>query len=253
MWLDSHAHIVSSYFEDIEGAIVRAKEANLSRILVVCCELELAQKAIEMAVKHPMLDIAFGFHPTDIDEIKEEDWQILEELLQNEHVVALGEIGLDMYWKQDNLDEQKKVFIRQIELANKYNKPIIVHSRDAIQDTLQLLKENPSENKGILHCFSSSVEMAREFVKLGYMISLAGPVTFKNAHTPKEVAKDVPLDFLLIETDCPFLTPHPFRGKKNEPSYVVYVGQEICRLREIEEEVLMNAIQTNYNRLFHKK
>ncbi len=250
-WIDSHAHIFSKEYTDFEDVIERAKNANIIKILVVCCRLSEAEKAIEYAKDNSYIDVALGVHPSDISKFSEEDWNKLENLAYNPSVVAIGEIGLDLYWTPDNLEEQTKGFIRQIELANKLNKPIIVHSRDAIQKTYEILKEHEVKKKGIIHCFSSSAEMAQEFVKLGYTISLGGPVTFKNAVTPKEVAEKTPLDYLLVETDCPYLTPHPYRGKRNEPAYVALTAQEICRIKGIEEKQLQESCITNYNKLFH--
>lgn len=251
-WLDSHAHLFSEEFTDREDAIERAKNAGFGHILIVCCSLEEAEKAIERAKNDPMLDVAVGFHPCDIMECNEAMWNKLEELVNNPTVVAVGEIGLDLYWNPDTLAEQQNAFIRQIELANQVQKPILVHSRDAISQTYQLMKKHPADRRGILHCFSSSAEMAKEFVKLGYMISLGGPVTFKNAKVPKEVAVTVPLDHLLIETDCPYLTPHPHRGKRNEPMYAALSGKEIASLRKMEEESLQQALEENYKRLFYR-
>lgn len=249
-WIDSHAHIFSEEFSDRKEVIKRAKEAGLERIMVVCCTLNEAIEAIEWKKHEEMLDIAVGFHPSDVHTLNEEDWHKLEELAHNPNIKAIGEIGLDFHWTPETEQLQKEAFIRQIKLANEVNKPILVHSRDAIGQTYQIMKENPALKKGIIHCFSSSVEMAMEFIKLGYMISLGGPVTFKNAKVPKEVAQAVPLERLLIETDCPYLTPVPYRGERNEPMYCVYTGKYIAELRGIEEETLMNATAENYKRLF---
>lgn len=189
--------------------------------------------------------------PSDLRDFTEEDWHKLETLVYNENVTAVGEIGLDYYWDKDNHPQQQAAFIRQIELANRVNKPILVHSRDAINDTLTLLREHPAARRGIIHCFSSSREMAREFVKLGYTIGLGGPVTFKNAKTPKEVAADVDLAHLQIETDCPYLTPVPYRGKRNEPMYLPLTAKTILELRGMEEETLKQSLWDNYQALFH--
>ncbi len=250
MWIDSHAHIASSEYEDIDSIVKAAREAQVGKILIICCDLKEAYKAIEISKKDNLLSVAIGFHPSDIEELCEEDWNEFEKLVKEKEVVAIGEIGLDYYWKPETSAIQKEAFIRQINLANTLNKPIIVHSRDAISDTYALMKENPTNKRGVLHCFSSSSEMALKFVELGYYISLAGPVTFKNAKVPKEVAVTVPLERLLIETDCPYLTPHPHRGKRNEPSYVVLVGQEVAQLRGISESELTKALNTNYDTLF---
>ena len=252
-WIDSHAHIFDeTYFSPLD-VIARAKNAGISKIMAVCCTLEEAKRAIKIAAIEPILDIAIGFHPSDIHEITEEMWNNLEILAHNPYVIAIGEIGLDAYWNPETLPLQEIAFVRQIKLANKVKKPILVHSRDAITKTLSILKKHPVEAKGILHCFSSSVEMAIEFIKLGYLISLGGPVTFKNAKTPKEVAAMIGLENLLIETDSPYLTPHPFRGKTNEPAYLIYTAQEICQIKEIDEETLKEAQHINYMRLFHSE
>jgi TatD DNase family protein len=253
-WIDSHAHIAyEEYQEDFNQIIERAKDHDVSRIMIVTLSEEETKRAITLNKQYEMFDVAYGFHPSDIDTIPENGFSILEDHLRQGKLSAVGEIGLDYYWHKDNKEEQKSVFIRQIELANQHGVPIIVHMRDAAQDTLEILKTYPPTSGGIMHCYSGSVEMAHEFIRCGMYISLAGPVTFKNAHTPKEVAKSVPLDRLLIETDCPYLTPHPFRGKKNEPSMVELVGLEIARLRDTDPEFLMERLAENYRRLFKIK
>jgi TatD DNase family protein len=208
------------------------------------------KKALALNDEYGMFDVAYGFHPSDIDKISDSGFSILESFLKDNKLRAVGEIGLDYYWHKDNKEEQKNVFIRQIELANKYNVPIIVHMRDSASDTLDILRKHRPVKGGIMHCYSGSLEMAFEYIKCGMYISLGGPVTFKNAHTPKEVAKGIGIEWLLTETDCPYLTPHPFRGKRNEPAMVELIGLEISRLREIEPDLLMEKIAENYNRLF---
>ncbi len=252
-WVDSHAHLFSEEFEDREAVIERAKEAGLVRIMIVCCTLEEAEKAIERASQDAMLDVAVGFHPSDVQTYSEKDWHKLEALVHNPTVAAVGEIGLDLHWNPETVQLQREAFIRQIELANQVKKPILVHSRDAIGQTYELMKQHPAQCGGILHCFSSSAEMAREFIKLGYLISLGGPVTFKNAKVPQEVAVSVPLNSLLIETDCPYLTPHPYRGQRNEPMHVVLTAKKIAELRQISEETLQKAVLENYDRLFPRR
>ena len=163
---------------------------------------------------------------------------------------AIGECGLDYYWTKDNMEYQKALFKGQIELSIKYNLPIIIHMRDASSDTYELLKEYKGKIKGVMHCYSGSLEMANEFIKLGLHISLGGPVTFKNAKEPKAVAGNIPLDKLLIETDCPYLAPTPYRGKRNESSYVKNVLIEIAGLRNIEVEELEKITEENSIRLF---
>lgn len=251
-WIDSHCHLTcAGLIEDFEGVVQRAEAAGVARMMIVCCRLEEAEAALAITAGDDRFDIAAGFHPSDIRDFTEEDWHKLKKLVYNENISAVGEIGLDYYWDKDNHAQQQAAFLRQIELANEVNKPILVHSRDAIQDTFEILKQHPVHRRGIIHCFGSSVEMSREFVKLGYTIGLGGPVTFKNAKTPKEVAEDVDLRFLQIETDSPYLTPHPFRGKRNEPMYLPLSAKRISELRGIEEAALKQALWENYQALFH--
>lgn len=251
-WIDSHCHLTcADLIGEAQDVRQRALDAGVARMMIVCCRLEEAEAALKMKAEDARFDVAVGFHPSDLRDFTEEDWHKLETLVYNENVTAVGEIGLDYYWDKDNHPQQQAAFIRQIELANRVNKPILVHSRDAIGDTLALLREHPVTRRGIIHCFSSSREMAREFVKLGYMIGLGGPVTFKNAKTPKEVAADVDLAHLQIETDCPYLTPVPYLGKRNEPMYLPLTAKTIMELRGMEEEALKQSLWDNYQALFH--
>ena len=232
-------------------AMTHAIESYTSKNSSVFTEM-YARKAIEIKKMHPEVDLAVGFHPENANETTDEGLNALEELLKTGQFCVLGEIGLDYYWVSDNKEKQKELFMKQIDLANKYDLPISIHMRDATQDTYQILKEHPCHRAGIMHCYSSSYEMAVEFMKLGYYISLGGPVTFKNSVTPKEVAAKVPLDRLLTETDCPYMTPVPFRGKRNEPMYVTYTADTIAELRNISKEELKGAVMENYKRLIHQ-
>ena len=178
----------------------------------------------------------------------DDDLMMIEQLAAHPKVVALGEMGLDYYWDQSPKEVQKEVFRKQIRLAKKVKLPIIIHNRDATADIVDILREeNAGEVGGVMHCFSGSIEVARQCMDMNFYISFGGPVTFKNAKKPKEVAKEIPLDRLLIETDCPYLTPHPFRGKRNEPSYVKYVAEAIAELKGLSfEEVALYRNQTSF-------
>ena len=251
-WIDSHCHLTcEELIGDFPEVRQRALDAGVAHMMIICCRLDQCEAALKIKEKETIFDVAVGFHPSDIRDFSQEDWKRLEELAENENISAIGEIGLDYYWDKDNHEQQKEAFLAQIELANRVDKPIIVHSRDAIEDTLKILKEHPVRRKGIIHCFSSSCEMEREFVKLGYTIGLGGPVTFKNSRTPKEVAADVDAEHLQIETDCPYLTPHPYRGKRNEPMYLPVTAAMICELRQCDEQTLKQQLWDNYFRLFH--
>lgn len=250
-WIDTHCHITDSIFEsELDDLMARCKENQVVRLLNVATDISQAIKSREYAQKYSNIDLAVGFHPEDADKITDKEYADLESELQSGKYIALGEIGLDYYWHNDNKDQQKELFIRQIELANKYNLPVLIHTRDAMQDTFDILKEHRVTRGGILHCYGGSLEMAKEYIKLGYMIAFGGVVTFKNSVTPKEVSKALPLEVLLTETDCPYMTPVPYRGKRNEPMYVRYTGEYIAQLKEITNEKLQKAVIENYQRLF---
>ena len=252
-YIDSHAHLCCKDFDnEFDSLFELFKQNNIERVMIVCCDKHDLLLALEHQKNNDKFDIAYGFHPGDIDKIKDSDMEDLRMYLANNTIVALGEIGLDYYWKQDNKERQKEYFIKQIQLANELNLPIIVHSRDATKDTFDILKEYDKYNKGVIHCYSSSYEMAIEFIKLGYYISLAGPVTFKNATVLHDVAKNVPLSSLMIETDSPYLTPHPHRGKRNDSSNVVYIAQKIAELKNVDESEVMEHTTKNYYELFKR-
>lgn len=248
-WLDSHAHITDEAFnDDFDEMIQRIKDNEIERVLIVCCDVNEVEKALSIQDPDIHFDVAVGIHPSDQKELTDEIYETFLKWAKDDRIIAIGEIGLDYHWDKDNKEAQQALFIRQIKLANELNKPIIVHSRDAIQDTYDILKKYPC--LGVMHCYSDSKEMAAEFLKLGMYISLAGPVTFTSAKEPKEVAKMLPLDRLLIETDCPYLAPVPKRGKRNEPSFVRHTGEYIAELKEVDVETLKKHLNENYKKLF---
>lgn len=253
-WIDTHCHLNDDRYKDnINEILQHAKEADVEHMIVVGSDMETSRRAVSLAQQHNMLSAVIGIHPSDADTFDVYTIDKLSKLLLDESVVAIGEIGLDYYWADNPAhDLQKEVFRKQLQLAIDHDVPVVIHMRDATQDTYNILKEFPGI-QGVMHCYSGSYEMAKEFIKLGLYISLAGPVTFKNAVAPKEVATKLPLDSLLIETDSPYLTPHPFRGKQNEPAMVQYVGNEIAELRSMEIEELKRALRDNTSRLFHVK
>ena len=253
MLFDTHAHLNDdAYLEDLEETISRAKEAGVKLINIVGFDDKSIEKALEITAKYDFLYLTVGWHPVEAIDFTEEKYEMIKKIaLTNDKVVAIGEIGLDYHWDKSPKDVQKEVFRRQIQLAKEVNKPIVIHTRDAMADTIQILQEEKaSEIGGIMHSFSGSVESMNIMLKENFYISLGGPVTFKNAKTPKEVAKACPLDKLLIETDCPYLTPTPYRGKRNEPAYVHYVAQEIADLKEMSYEQLTKQTFNNACTLF---
>ncbi|CAM3958358.1 TatD family hydrolase [Cohnella lubricantis] len=251
MLIDTHAHLDSPKFDDDrEETIQRALEAGVETIVNIGFNRETIPTTMALAERYPFIYAAVGWHPTDAIDMKlEEDLAWIESLCAHPKVVAIGEIGLDYYWDTSPKDIQHTVFREQIRLAKKLKKPIIIHNRDAHEDVVRLLKEEgASEVGGIMHCFSGSWETAKQCLDLNFYISFGGPVTFKNARVPKEVLAKVPDDRLLIETDSPYLAPHPYRGKRNESAYVRLVAQEAAvikgiSLEEIEKLTTRNSIR----------
>lgn len=253
MLFDTHAHLNDDAFkDDLEETIQRAKDNGVKLINVVGFDDKSIASAIEIASKYDEIYLTVGWHPVEAIDFTDEKYEMIKNIaLNNDKVVAIGEIGLDYYWDKSPQDIQKQVFRRMITLAKEVNKPIVIHCREAMGDVLDILKEeNAKEIGGIMHSFSGSVESMKIALKENFYISLAGPVTYKNAKQPKEVAKACPLDRLLVETDCPYLPPVPFRGKRNETGYVKYVAQEIADLREMSYEELTQATYKNACKLF---
>jgi TatD DNase family protein len=255
MLFDTHVHLnADQYNDDLEEVIQRALDQGIKNMVVVGFDRPTINKAIELAERFEFLYAAVGWHPVDAIDMKDEDLQWIEELSSHPKVVAIGEMGLDYYWDKSPKDIQKEVFRKQIQLAKRVKMPIIIHNREATQDIIDILKEEKaSEVGGIMHCFSGSLEVAKECIDMNFYISFGGPVTFKNAKKPKEVAKEIALEHLLIETDCPYLAPHPYRGKRNEPSYVSLVAKEIAELKGLTYEEVVQKTYDNARQLFKIK
>lgn len=246
MHFDTHVHLNSEQYENVEEIIKNALDNNVNKMVVVGYDLKSSLKAIEIASKYSFVYAAIGMHPSEIKKMEKDDLNKIEELLINKKVVAIGEIGLDYHWDKDNKEEQKEVFIKQIKWANKYNLPIIIHSRDAAEDTYNILKENKNYyKKGIMHCYSYSLEIAKEFIKLNFMLAFGGTLTFLNSKQNKEVVKEIALKYLLTETDAPYLTPHPYRGQRNEPKYIPLIVEEISKIKEKNKEEVSQILYNN--------
>lgn len=253
MLIDSHVHLDDSQFDlDREDVIESFDENNLELVINVGADMESSRRAVELSEKYDKIYAAVGVHPHDAKDVDESTIDELRSLASARKVVAIGEIGLDYHYDNSPRDIQKKWFRRQIKLAKELNLPIIVHERESTKDALDIITEEyDGKLTGVIHCFSSSVEIAKEYIKLGFFISLGGPVTFKNAKMPKLVAEEVPLESLLIETDSPYLTPTPFRGKRNDPTKVRYVAETIANLRGISYEKLVKSTNENTKKLFN--
>ena len=252
MFVDTHVHLnADQYDEDLKEVIDRALESNVTKMIVIGFDRKTIERAIALAEQYEFIYAVVGWHPVDAIDCTDEDLRWIEELAAHDKVVGIGETGLDYHWDKSPKDIQQEVFRKQIRLAKKVKLPIIIHNREATEDVLRILKEEGAEEVGgVMHCFGGSVETARESIAMNFMISLGGPVTFKNAKKPKEVAEAISLDHLLIETDAPYLAPHPYRGKRNEPSYVPLVAEEIARLKGISIEEVAAATTKNAEQFF---
>lgn len=256
MFFDTHCHLNSEeLFIKKDELIKEANENNVKMIVVPGYDYDSSKKVFEL-IKEKNIFGAIGLQPEEITKENIDGVFSLFSLIpDNPKIVAIGEIGLDYYWEKDKAKQeiQKQVFIKQIEIANKYKLPIIVHSRDALNDTLMILRKHKPLYGGIMHCYSGPKEMMNDFINLGMYISLGGPVTFKNARTPKEVALNIDLNYLLIETDSPYLTPHPYRGTQNAPKYVTLVAQEIANIRNEDISVIEKITTQNAMKVFKVK
>ncbi|ASB86630.1 TatD family hydrolase [Bacillus sonorensis] len=252
MLFDTHAHLNAEQFnEDLEDVIARAKEAKVEHIVVVGFDRPTIKRVMELIETYDFIYAAIGWHPVDAIDMTDEDLQWIKELSSHEKVVAIGEMGLDYHWDKSPKDIQKEVFRKQIALAKEVKLPIVIHNRDATEDVVTILREEGAEEVGgIMHCFTGSAEVAKECINMNFYLSFGGPVTFKNAKKPKEVVKQIPNDRLLIETDCPYLTPHPFRGKRNEPGYVKLVAEQIAELKGMTYEEVAAITSENAKKLF---
>lgn len=248
--IDTHAHLDFEKFqENLDEILENARVVGVEKIIIPGVTLEDTPKIIDLIEKYDNLYGAVAIHPSEAKGWQEEYYEILKEHAQHDKIIAIGETGLDYYHDATFKETQQHVFRRHLELAEELNIPVIVHDRESHADVLNILKEFP-QVKGVMHCFSGNLEFALECVKIGYYIALGGPVTFKNAKDPKEVAKIIPLEKLVLETDSPFLAPHPFRGKENDPSKIILVAQAIAEIRGLSVEEVGQITSQNAENLF---
>ena len=256
MLIDSHCHLnmlkLDAYQGDLTALIQQSRAVGVEHILCVATDIESSKQVIAIAERYDDVSASAGVHPSDsIQEVV--DVNELIALGEDPNVIAIGETGLDYHYNEKGLDKMRLQFRHHIQAALQVNKPLIIHSRDAREDTMSILEEENAEKvKGVMHCFTESWEMAEQALALGFYISISGIVTFRNAHEVADVARKVPLDRLLIETDAPFLAPAPHRGKQNEPQYVRFVAEKIAELRDLSIEEVANATTDNFKRLFFK-
>jgi TatD DNase family protein len=255
-FFDSHAHLDDEKFnEDRDQVIMQIKEAGITKFISAGYSLDASKKAIELSKKYSFIYATAGISPNDIPQNEEQLWIMLHEIedmtKRNNKVLAIGEIGLDYYWNKENKELQKKAFIEQINIANKLELPIVIHTREAVMDTLQILKENEVIKKGVFHCCPLNRELVKEALKLDFYISFAGPVTFKNSKNAEEIVNLVPMDKILIETDSPYLSPEPLRGRRNDPRNVKYIAQKIADIKKISLEEVAQITYRNANMIFN--
>ncbi len=249
--IDTHAHLYEPcYMENTDEFMTELKQNGVEKVVCVGCELKTSEQTLALADKYDFIYAEVGFHPCDTKDVTEEDWQQMKKLLSHPKVVALGEIGLDYYWENSPREKQIFWFERQLDYAYEIGLPVVIHSRDATAQTIEILKKHKI-HKGVFHCYSGSKETLKELVKMGFSISLGGVVTFKNARRAVECAEAVPLDRLMLETDCPFMAPEPHRGKTNRPDYTMYVAEKIGALRDMTGQQIADITRENAIKFFN--
>lgn len=247
-YFDTHCHLDFEQFNsDREEVIERAKEQGVEYIINIGTNLESCKKVIEISEKHDFLFASIGIHPLDISEYKLEDLKEIEKLVKNEKVVAIGETGLDFYYSKENKDKQKDFFIGQIEIAGKYNLPLVIHQRESKNEMIEIIEKFKLPEKVVFHCFGGDLDFAQYCIKKNFYVSFTGILTFKNAKNVKNVAKFYPIEKVMVETDAPFLAPYPYRGKRNEPFMVKYIVEEIKKIKEEKEKIEKIIFENSVN------
>lgn len=247
MFVDTHCHLYRSYYEDLDDVIEQIKKSEIYRVINNGCDKNSNIEVLELVGKYDLMYGALGIHPESANEYKQEDLDYIEEHIKDKKIVAIGEIGLDYYWVKDNKDKQKELFEYQLKLAEKYNIPVIIHSREATQDTIDILKKY--NVKGIIHSFSGSYEVAQIYIKMGFLLGINGVITFKNCNL-KDVIEKIDVSNIVLETDSPYLTPVPNRGKRNDPTKVMDVAKFIADIKGITLEELSKEINGNLSKVF---
>lgn len=251
MIFDTHAHYDDGQFdEDREELLASMAENGVGTIVNVSASYASCERVTDMVRDYPFLYAAVGVHPDEVGDLNEESFARMKALFTREKVVAVGEIGLDYYWDKESHEIQKKWFIRQLELAGELGLPVVIHSREAAADTMEIMKRYAKGLKGVIHCYSYSREMVKEYVKMGFYIGVGGVVTFKNARKLKETVEEIPLASIVLETDCPYLAPVPYRGKRNHSAYIRYVAEEVAGLKGLSCEEVIRQTEKNAKELY---
>ena len=253
---ETHAHYDDERFAEDRDELLESFALNgIEYVINIAANLNSVKSSLALADKYEFIYAAVGVHPSDISELNDETYNWLSHEADHKKVVAIGEIGLDYYWDKEKEVQklQQKWFMKQILLANEKNLPVVIHSRDAASDTMQILKEQEIQKKGVIHCYSYSPEQAKEYVKMGYYLGIGGVLTFKNAKKLKETVEQIPLDYLLLETDSPYMAPEPNRGKRNSSLYLPYVVEAIAKIKQMDPEEVIEKTNSNAKNLFLKK
>lgn len=243
MLIDSHCHLLSSEYDDVDNAINEALSSGVDKIIINGYDLKSSIEAVRLSKKYKEVYAAVGIGPENIDGVTDKDVSKIRDLVNNKKVIAIGEIGLDYYWTKENKENQIKIFKSMLSIAKENGLPVIVHNRQATEDTYNLITEY--NVTGILHCFSGSVETAKEFIKKGFLIGIGGIITFKNAKKLKDVVRKIPIEAISLETDSPYLSPEPFRGKQNNPSKLIYIVRQIASIKDLKEDVIIDVTGHN--------
>ena len=252
MIFDTHAHYNSKQYEDDRDQVLRGlKEAGVEKVVNIAAEWESLEATIKLTEEYPFVYGTVGIHPDHVKDLDAERLEIIRQMSRKDKILAIGEIGLDYYWMVSSKEMQKEWFIRQLELAREEKLPVVIHSRDAARDTFEIMRDvHAGSTQGVIHCYSGSVEMAREYVKLGYYLGIGGVVTFKNSKVLKRVVEEIPLSYLVLETDCPYLSPVPYRGKRNSSDRLTYVADAIASLKGCDREDVERITWENAHRLY---
>lgn len=249
MYIDSHCHLSKEYYESLDEIVNKAKEKDVNTLIISGCDKNGIIEGLDIINKYENIYMTIGFHPSEANITTDEDLIWLENLIkENDKIIAVGEIGLDYYWVKDNKEEQRDLFRKQLSIATRLNLPVVIHSRDATQETYDILKEY--DLIGIIHCYSGSLEMAKEYIKLGYKIGIGGVVTFKNTNLV-EVVKEIDLKDITLETDSPYLAPTPYRGKQNSPEYIPLIAEKIAEIKGKTKEEVGEITTNNIKELFN--
>lgn len=247
MFTDTHCHLYKEYYDNLEEILNTAKENQINRYIVAGCDDISNKEVIELVNKYNNVYGNIGIHPENVDEYKDSDIEFIKDNLDNNKIIGIGEIGLDYHYTKENKENQIKLFETQLQIAQDLDIPVVIHSREATQDTIDTLKKY--KVKGVIHSFSGSLEVAKIYIKMGFVLGINGVITFKNSNL-KEVVKEIGLKNIILETDSPYLTPHPYRGKQNSPKYILEIAKYVAELYDVSLEELSKITNDNINRIF---